>query len=111
MHENTGILIQGKFIDEKQFSKLVNGDIFPGVIDDGKFNHWWEDFPDVYQLRSVSENNAYKEKYGEEFLAAQAIVRTMLEKDPIEKKKAQNIEFQKGGLQETTIHERVRHDG
>jgi hypothetical protein len=91
---NLDMVIQGRFIDANKFKQLSWGEIFPGVLEHDRSIPWWEDFPDIYQLRRVAEGGMYLREYGEEFIKAQKIIKEQLEDDPVEKQRALNIDHQ-----------------
>lgn len=68
----------GQVLSEKEFEKLMNGEVFPGsVLSKPAKNHdWWAAFPDLNHNFPSSPN--YATWYGQSFLDAQDIVRNTI---------------------------------
>ena len=65
----------GVLINQQNFDDLYDGSVFPGtVLEKCGTNHWFDDFSDVYHQYTIAKG--YAEMHGEEFLSAQAIVRS-----------------------------------
>jgi hypothetical protein len=70
----------GRVIDYESLIRLFSGNMFPGVLTlpRRRNSNWWYDFTDVYhEFQNAPE---YPADYGVEFVNAQEIVRSLLER-------------------------------
>lgn len=74
---------KGQVLSEKDFEKLMNGEVFPGsVLSKPAKNHdWWVAFPDLNHNFPSSPN--YATWYGQSFLDAQEIVRNTIKANSV----------------------------
>lgn len=68
----------GRILSQKEFSRLLSGNVFPGSIIEfpNQENPWWDDFVDVHHKYPIAPN--YESWYGKGFMEAQSVVRWKL---------------------------------
>lgn len=68
----------GLTLDKKEFSALLNGNVFPGSHFDIGFSEdpWWDDLTDINHSYPIAEN--YEKWHGKSFIKAQEIIKWQL---------------------------------
>lgn len=68
----------GLTLDKREFSALLNGNVFPGAHFDIGFSEdpWWDDLTDINHSYPIAEN--YEKWYGKSFIRAQEIIKWQL---------------------------------
>lgn len=68
--------VLGRVIDSVEMQRLINGEMFPGLVRCKSLSHWWDDLTDIEQ--KWTKRSQCSDAYGQSFVAAQDIIRTML---------------------------------
>jgi hypothetical protein len=71
-------MVLGRLVDPRLADALINGKAHPGVVGGLPLSHWWDDLTDIEHKWTTRKGSA--RAYGESFVAAQDIVRAMLER-------------------------------
>jgi hypothetical protein len=71
-------LVLGRSIDAKLAKSIIDGETFPGVVAALPQSHWWDDLTDV-EYEWTSRKGSSK-AYGPGFVAAQDIIRGLLDR-------------------------------
>lgn len=75
-HSSKPYMVLGRYIEPALAESIWNGETYPGAIADMPLSHWWDDLTDL-DHQWTSRKGSLK-AYGEEFVAAQDIIRQML---------------------------------
>lgn len=77
LKEKKGAIVTGRHISAAEMSRLMAGEMYPGVLDrQHEPSHWWDDLTDLDGRWTTAQKN--REAYGESFLSAQAILREQI---------------------------------
>lgn len=72
-------MVLGRHIKPPMAEAIWNGQMYPGVIADMPLSHWWDDLTDLDHKWTSPKDSI--NAYGKQFVAAQDIIRQMLERD------------------------------
>lgn len=71
-------MVLGRIVEPRLAEALINGRVHPGIVARLPLSHWWDDLTDIEHKWTTRKGSA--RAYGESFIAAQDIVRAMLER-------------------------------
>ncbi len=71
-------MVLGRLVEPRLADALINGKAHPAIVDRLPLSHWWDDLTDLEHKWTTRKGSA--KAYGESFVAAQDIVRAMLER-------------------------------
>jgi hypothetical protein len=78
-HSSKPYRVLGRYIEPALAESIWNGQTYPGAIADMPLSHWWDDLTDL-DHKWTSRKGSLK-AYGEQFVAAQDIIRQMLARE------------------------------
>lgn len=72
--------VVGRYIEHSHAESIWSGQVWPGALANLPSSHWWDDLTDLEHKWTTREGVA--KAYGQEFAAAQDIVRTQISREP-----------------------------
>ncbi|HEY1128093.1 MAG TPA: ATP-binding protein [Roseateles sp.] len=77
IRESQSWMMLGRSVEPSVAQAIVNGEIHPGIVENMPLSHWWDDLTDLEHKWTTREQS--RMAYGKSFIAAQDILRRMLE--------------------------------